>query len=245
MEDLYSNEFYAGQIGGSERSAEHILNLIFESYKPTSVLDAGCGTGAWLRAAKKLGVDSVHGIDGVWAKKFFDKSDGIIFTAQDLETLQQVDGKYGLCISLEVAEHISEVHADQFVKAVCSASDVVLFGAAIKFQGGKNHINEQRQSYWVKKFEDNNYQCLDYIRPSIWDEDDVDCWYRQNTFLFVHESISSSVFAALEKRCSPIYDIVHPAVLQVKMKRFDSLINEPRVRDVLRLVKNLLASKFS
>ncbi len=32
---------------------------------PDSLLDAGCGTGTWLRAAQELGVNNIFGVDGI------------------------------------------------------------------------------------------------------------------------------------------------------------------------------------
>ena len=33
--------------------------------KPSSILDIGCGTGTWMRAALTLGITDIVGIDGV------------------------------------------------------------------------------------------------------------------------------------------------------------------------------------
>lgn len=245
LDDLYSNSFYDGQIEGSGRSADIILGLLFESYRPESMLDIGCGTGAWLKAAEKLGVRDLSGIDGVWAEKYLKPSESINFMAQDLETHVEIGRKYDLCMSVEVAEHLSESRALNFIQALCGASDVVLFGAAIKFQGGKNHINEQWQSYWVKLFEENSFKCLDLIRPCIWNNDDVECWYKQNIFLFVKEPVVTAKFRLLENSCEPLYDIVHPTVLQVKTERFRSFYDEPNLRSILRSIRQYIRKRFN
>ena len=48
---------------GALRSAERVLPLVFDLIAPTSVVDVGCGDGAWLSVAKSLGVARVLGVD--------------------------------------------------------------------------------------------------------------------------------------------------------------------------------------
>jgi ribosomal protein L11 methylase PrmA len=43
-----------------------IFHLLFECYKPTSILDVGCGIGTWLSVARELGVENVYGVEGPW-----------------------------------------------------------------------------------------------------------------------------------------------------------------------------------
>src|SRR5690606_27879087 len=44
----YDKAFYDAQIPGSEASARAILSLLFKYYKPSSIIDVGCGAGTWL-----------------------------------------------------------------------------------------------------------------------------------------------------------------------------------------------------
>ena len=41
---------------------DHIFRL---AERPNSILDVGCGPGAWARAAMEIGIKEVHGIDGI------------------------------------------------------------------------------------------------------------------------------------------------------------------------------------
>lgn len=49
--------------------------------------------------------------------------------------------------SLEVAEHIDEKYAQNFIELLTLTSDIILFSAAIPNQGGLEHINEQPPKY--------------------------------------------------------------------------------------------------
>jgi hypothetical protein len=87
----------------------------------------------------------------------------------------------------------------------------VVFSAAVPGQGGQNHINEQWPSYWKKKFEENGYYFNDIIRPLIWMNDNIRIHYRQNIF------VASKTPVRQNFETSPIIDMLHPDMLQVKM----------------------------
>jgi hypothetical protein len=110
-------------------------------------------------------------------------------------------------MSLEVAEHLPEVHADRFVSLLASLSDEVLFSAAIPGQGGRHHVNEQFPSYWIRKFAAHGFRCFDFLRPMLWGRGDVDVWYRQNVIFFSRYRDLPGELPSPEA-----YDRVHPDV---------------------------------
>lgn len=168
-----------------------IVPLILQYVQPQCVVDFGCGTGTWLHVFKNYGVQEVLGLDGSWYNKelLFKHITEQEFRCVDLETHVHLDKKYDLVVSLEVAEHISEKNADTFVQSLVLAGKIILFSAAFPGQGGFNHINEQWPSYWAKKFEQFDYHFHDVIRGKIWNNRDVDMWYKQNIFFVVHDSV--------------------------------------------------------
>ena len=89
---------------------------------------------------------------------------------KEVDFTKQFDLKeqFDLAISVEVAEHFDEQFSNQFIQNICKSAPVVIFGAAIPEQGGANHVNEQYQSFWIKKFEENGYICLDIFRKKFW-----------------------------------------------------------------------------
>lgn len=167
------------------RAAAVVVPRILKIVSCQSVLDVGCGIGTWLSVFRNdHGIDDVLGIDG----NNVDPSKLMIpancFYEHDLRESFNLARKFDLLLCLEVAEHLPEAVSDSFVDTLCQHSGVVLFSAAIPGQGGQNHINEQWPSYWKAKFARNGYERIDLIRPSIWNDANVDVWYRQNLFVF-------------------------------------------------------------
>ncbi|TNE67594.1 MAG: hypothetical protein EP335_01445 [Alphaproteobacteria bacterium] len=206
----YDAGFYAAQVEGSLHSARVVVPLVLDMVSDVrSVVDIGCGTGAWLSVFKGMGVSKVQGVDGgsVPESHFLIERDE--FRSHSLTEPLDLGEKFSLAMSLEVAEHLEEEYAAQFVALLCGASDVVLFGAAIPGQGGHNHVNERWPSYWCALFADQGYRVVDTIRPVIWGDTRVEWWYRQNTFLFVREGCENRLAMDVPVVSLPT-DLVHP-----------------------------------
>jgi hypothetical protein len=168
-------------------SAKEVVPLIIELLKPRSVVDVGCGLAQWLYVFNLNGVKTILGIDGnhVPLNELYIPKDN--FLEYDLERAIEFryDVKFDLAISLEVAERISEKGSDGFIKMLTELSNSVLFSAAIPYQTGERHINEQPHNYWQEKFREQGFEMLDILRPIIWNNKNVNWWYRQNIFLCV------------------------------------------------------------
>ena len=203
------------------RAADRVLTDIRRWFEFKSVVDFGCSVGVWLDVARRLGATKTLGIDGPWISRLDLVNQQIDLLNIDLESRVSLDDTFDMAISLEVAEHLSAARARSFVEDVCKSSTVVLFGAAIPFQGGNLHVNEQFASYWAWFFKEHGYDYIDAIRPTIWTDADLPFWYRQNTILYVHESqyekISEAVATAREPNGHGYLDLVHPFLYLQKM----------------------------
>jgi len=245
FDNLYSDEFYSRNEEGMKNSAQTILGLLFQHFIPNSVIDIGCGQGAWLAAAEKLGTRKLIGMDGEWIRDTKLISKNIDFRPINFDNaMPKISEKYDLCISLEVAEHLSKVNAKPFIDLLCDVSDIVLFSAAIPNQGGTNHINEQWPSYWIELFGINEYKCIDILRQQIWNDDSIEWWYRQNILLFVGQNCDHIEFHEQRNREQWMNDVVHPIHYEQTIAKFRSRLANPSGRLILGCIKRFIQSKL-
>jgi len=198
----------------NEYSSRRILEILFQAYRPSSLLDVGCGLGTWLKTAQAFGVSDVQGIEGQWVDaNALEVAPELVQTC-DLEKGFALGRRFDLVICLEVAEHLAESAADTFIASLVRHGPAVLFSAAIPSQGGHHHVNERFLPYWVTKFAAHGFRPIDLIRAEIWDDDNVLWWLRQNMVLFVTSELCASneklrqASVALRKPLS----LVHPAL---------------------------------
>jgi SAM-dependent methyltransferase len=188
----YDPAFYEYINKGSTSSAATIIPLIKSYFNVRSVIDFGCGQGAWLREWKRIGAQEVLGLDGDYVEKdalLIDRSELKIY---DLSNPVDLGKKFDIVQSLEVAEHLPESAADTFIESLVRHGDVILFSAAAVGQGGHDHINEQPYEYWRDKFLKHDYVLIDWLREAIKDKRLVEPWYRYNSLCFVkRETIDS------------------------------------------------------
>ncbi len=220
MAERYDRAFFRDMADRSERSARVVVPAVVEIVRPRAVVDLGCGTGAWLKVFKECGIERVRGIDGSGVARSALRIEESEFTHADLTKALPVEGEFDLAVSLETAEHLDALHAEAFVRKLVGLAPHVLFSAAIPFQAGVHHVNEQWPSYWVRLFAANGYDLFDCIRPRIWHHEDVEIEYAQNTLLFVERGHSDAIRARLVELGSvePIVDVVHPRLFSKSMR---------------------------
>jgi SAM-dependent methyltransferase len=183
----YSESFFDGIEDGSTESARVVVPLLCSIVSVTSVVDVGCGRGAWLQIFKEHGVKTLRGIDGDYVDRSHILVDNSCFVAADLAKLSQIDGSFDLALCLEVAEHIPRRHSASLVHALTSAAPIVLFSAAVPGQPGTRHINEQWPLFWRELFAQQSFRMFDPLRRRLRDDHRVKWWYRQNLVLFASQ----------------------------------------------------------
>ena len=181
-----------------------LLPAILERCPARSLVDVGCGTGAWLRAAQESGIPDLLGLHGVAASSEQITALGIPISVQDFTGDWKLSRRFDLCLCLEVAEHLPAATAPGFIENLCACADQIAFSAAIPGQPGQHHINCRWPAFWQDLFNRCGYRCDDQIRYSIWADDRVEPWYRQNLFIARKDPA-----AGTEPRLLPL---VHPGV---------------------------------
>jgi len=140
-------DFKENQHGGGTNIDIQALIYAKETWNVKSMIDIGCGTGGQVFEAAKLGMHA-YGVDGT---SDLPKSDNF----------QQVDYRinssrfeldFDLGWSVEFVEHVEEKCIPIFMKDFRKCKRVILT-AAPPFWGGKNHVNEQSEIYWVNVFQ--------------------------------------------------------------------------------------------
>ncbi|MGB8223344.1 MAG: class I SAM-dependent methyltransferase [Polyangiales bacterium] len=207
----YDSRFLSYGRSIATKSAQAVVPIVRDALHPRSVLDLGCGRGAWLEAWKDAGVSEVLGVDGNYVDEADLAIDRSEFSPRDLGRTVDLQRRFDLVESLEVAEHLPESRARGFVQDLCRHGDRVLFGAAPPGQGGEHHINEQPYGYWRALFDELGYEPFDFVRPHLTLRQDVAPWYRYNTLLYVKreaiEELPVSVRRTHLAKHMPIRDV--------------------------------------
>ncbi|MEV6394056.1 class I SAM-dependent methyltransferase [Streptomyces sp. NPDC051907] len=210
-EEIYSGEFYSDIEEGVLRSARVIVPMVHEIAAPQSVLDLGCGTGAWLAEFARLGAVRVSGFDGPWVDVERLHIPRERFAPVDINDLGEPPERHELAVCLEVAEHLPDSSSERLVSYLTAAAPTILFSAALPGQGGVGHVNEQWLDYWAERFAQRGYRLYDVLRSRIWDDEDVEPWYAQNIVLFADGSVPAGRFEASGGSALPMR-VVHPRV---------------------------------
>lgn len=212
----YDENFFSTYRVDMRGSARSVVPVVLDLVGPESVIDVGCGEGVWLAEFIRLGARTAVGLDG----DYIDRSRLVIpegsFRPTDLSRPFGDSRRYSLVVCLEVAEHLQPEVAGQFVECLVGLGDLVLFSAAIPFQGGTHHVNLRWQHDWAALFAQHGYRAIDAIRPLIWELEEVSFWYRQNLLLYAADSrleADPGLRRLRDESRGAILSVVHPTLL--------------------------------
>jgi SAM-dependent methyltransferase len=216
---------------GDENPFARMLRRVSEYQPINSVADLGCGLGYWYTGAKEFGTEEYMGYDipEVDVSERFMPAEK--FTACDLSEAYWPKVKYDICCATEVAEHLPYDCAREFVRNTTRFSDVVLFSAAIPYQSGKGHVNENWVAFWNSMFKDEGFVCYDIFRFYFWNDPSIPVFYRQNLLVYVRRgSDSEEKFGGQGKTENPL-SVVHPemwikGVNRGKDHRFNRMVED-------------------
>src|SRR6185436_10775009 len=91
---------------GARSSAQVIIPLVMELLPVQSVVDLGCGIGTWLSVFRERGACDFLGIDGDYVEIDQLEIPRECFWPHDLRQPLNLERRFDLAVSLEVAEHL-------------------------------------------------------------------------------------------------------------------------------------------
>ncbi len=216
---MYDRSFFEYVDETAARSAQVVVPLVLSALRCHTVLDVGCGTGAWLAEYVRRGVDDVLGLDGSHIAPDMLMVSPHQFLATDLARAFDVGRTFDLVQCLEVAEHLTPASSDVLVDSLTRHGSTILFSAAVPGQGGEDHVNEQPYESWRARFASRGFEPYDFLRRRLRGQTGVAPWYAYNVLLYVHEraaaSLPSCVRETLVPDGMPIADL-WPALYRVR-----------------------------
>jgi SAM-dependent methyltransferase len=218
----YTREFFSARDDNASKSAAVIVPLLMELVSPRSVVDVGCGLGAWLATFEAAGVKDYQRLDGPYVNTAQLRIPRERFLPAQLPKGMDLGRTFDLALCLEVAEHLPASAAGELVDALTALAPVVAFSAAIPLQGGTGHVNEQWPTYWADLFMRRGYLAVDALRPRIWGDERVAWWYRQNALVFASTAAMEAHEHLLKWRArtsDAMLSLVHPVLLERRNRK--------------------------
>jgi SAM-dependent methyltransferase len=170
------------------QSAPLIISQIANDFQIGSVIDVGCGAGEYLDEFRKRGLE-VHGVELAEAALRLCHERGLEVVPLDLTAPEAVlPWTADLVCSFEVAEHLHEQYARNFVRILTTAARRhVVMTAALPGQPGLCHFNCQPKEYWIARFAERGFK-FDEERTARWEQEnlgrEIAPWFQQNLMIF-------------------------------------------------------------
>jgi 2-polyprenyl-3-methyl-5-hydroxy-6-metoxy-1,4-benzoquinol methylase len=187
LSELYSKQ-YVNNIVSKEwryQDSDKKIQLLYNHFKPTSVMDIGAANGVHTNSWRKLGC-TTYGVEGTVHFEQYLKTNVDEYIIQDIRQPFYVGKKFDLVISVEVLEHIEKEYIDITINNICAHGDV-LFITANPSEGGHSHVNPQPKEYWIDLFTSRGYTYEEEetkIFSDIYRKEIGTGWYSEYSMIF-------------------------------------------------------------
>ena len=184
----YNYNYYVRDVETpASQGAVVMARSITDFFKPKTVIDVGCGTGALLASFRDLGCD-VQGLEYASAGIELCETRGLPVLKFNIERDSFTEpGSFDIAVSFEVAEHLPSWSANRYVALLCRLAPVVVMSAARPGQAGTDHLNLQSPAYWIKKFAELGCKFEEDVRDQFskqWHAAGVAGFYSKNLLVF-------------------------------------------------------------
>jgi SAM-dependent methyltransferase len=167
------------------------FGMMRDRFEPRSVLDVGCGLGAYLRIFRNSGAE-VFGVDGAdySSHHFIDQDE---YAALDMDHCPLLlDRSFDVTLCVEVLEHLEEAPALSLVDAMAAQTKrAILFSAAQLDQPGYAHKTLREPEFWLRRFEDAGW-AVDVPGSMAARVLSTLHWFRRNLFVLLPKSQACS-----------------------------------------------------
>jgi len=129
-----------------------VVKILFDYFKPCSVIDFGCANGLHMVNFKNLGVEC-YGIEGtLHYRKYIEENYDGDYAIMDMRLPFDLNKLFDLAICIEVLEHLDQDFESIAVENICRHSGVICITAS-PVTNARYHVNGQDKSYWIDIFE--------------------------------------------------------------------------------------------
>ncbi len=127
------------------------FRFLAERFRPASLLDIGCGLGAYVKLFAQRGVADALGVDGLpQAATALAEAQ---YRSHDLTQPLRLGRSFDLVLCVEVMEHLPAAKADTLLDSILRhAGQAIVFSAAEPGQPGQGHVNCQPLAHWLGRF---------------------------------------------------------------------------------------------
>jgi len=161
-----------------------LLNFCIEN-NIKSIVDFGCGEGTYItQLINQLKLNKYDAFDG---NPYTPKLTNNIGKVKDLSVPFNLNYKYDLVYSLEVAEHLPPIHENVYVNNLLKhlKKHLIISWAPIG-QGGSGHYNEQNNDYVINLFQKHGLKFQDLKTEEFRSYKFSKCpWFRNSLLYFI------------------------------------------------------------
>lgn len=162
-------ESFMNNGGGVTTGNYKVLSMVMDKYKPSSILDVGCGPGRYFRLYHEKNIKDVVGIDISGkalklANKNFPDVETIKMKVEDIEFEHK---RFDLAISNRALQHIPKKNIDAAIEKICYSSNLVYLNELTDSDGVSESKMMLKHDY-EKIFERNGFMLKEkgYIEPT-------------------------------------------------------------------------------
>ena len=148
----------------------------------SSIVDFGCGDGSYIKHIHSTLDIKTKAFDG---NPHVNKITNGFATQLDLSQPFNLNEKFDVVMSLEVAEHIPTQYESIYINNIINHTNkYIIISWAIPYQGGKGHVNERSNTYVINTFQNKNFKHLESISNHLRNCVTNCHWFKNTLFVF-------------------------------------------------------------